>query len=64
MGVDCLAHFIPEKLTVAFIDDVTGTEPVIPRRYTLTHSDVTGELYLAIGKQYLGIKSILRGMRY
>jgi hypothetical protein len=52
MGVDCLAHFIPEKLTLAYIEGVTGTEPVIPRRYTLTHSDITGELYLAIGKQY------------
>jgi len=34
------------------MDGVTATEPVIPRYYTLTHSDVTGELFLAIGKQY------------
>lgn len=34
------------------MDGLTATEPVIPRYYTLTHSDVTGELFLAIGKQY------------
>jgi hypothetical protein len=26
--------------------------PVVPRRYTLTHSDVTGNLYLTIGPSY------------
>jgi hypothetical protein len=31
---------------------VTAAEPVISRYYTLTHSDVTGELFLTIGKQY------------
>jgi len=52
MGVDGLAHFIPEKLSVVYLDDVTPTEPVMPRYYTLTHSDLTGELFLAIGKQF------------
>jgi len=47
-----LANFIPEKLSVEYMDGLTATEPVIPRYYTLTHSDVTGELFLAIGKQY------------
>ena len=47
-----MATFIPEKLSVEYNDGVTATEPFIPRRYTLTHSDVTGELFLAIGKQY------------
>ena len=26
--------------------------PVVPRRYTLTHSDFTGDLYLTIGQDY------------
>jgi hypothetical protein len=31
----------------------TGTEgPLLPRRYTLTHSDSTGELFLTIGPEY------------
>ncbi|MDF2790251.1 MAG: hypothetical protein K0S80_3350 [Neobacillus sp.] len=50
MGVDSLAHFIPEKISVEYRDGVTIAEPVIPRYYTLTHSDVTGELFLTIGK--------------
>ncbi len=34
------------------MDGVTATDPVIPRRYTLTHSDNTGELFLSIGLFY------------
>jgi hypothetical protein len=34
----------PEKLYVEFRPGVTPTEPIIPRRYTLTHSDVTAEV--------------------
>lgn len=52
MGVDCLSKFIPEKLSVEYRGGVTATEPVIPRRYTLTHSDVTGDLFLTIGLDY------------
>jgi len=51
-GVDCLVHFNPEKLSVEYMDGVTTTEPIIPRRYTLTHSDVTGDLFLTIGNHY------------
>jgi hypothetical protein len=42
----------PEKLHV---DVATGTDaagPVVPRCYTLTHSDATGDLYLTIGPAY------------
>lgn len=39
----------PEKLTVEYRQGVTPTSPFIPRRYTLTHSDVTAELFLTIG---------------
>lgn len=28
------------------------TEPVIGRKYTLTHSDITGDLFLTIGQQF------------
>lgn len=43
---------MPEKLSVEYRDGVTALEPVFPRRYTLTHSDVTGDLFLTIGSQY------------
>lgn len=52
MGVDYLSTFYPEKLSVQFMDGAALTEPVIPRRYTLTHSDLTGELFLNIGINY------------
>ncbi|OPJ55837.1 staygreen family protein [Alkalithermobacter paradoxus] len=42
----------PEKLHVEFRQGVTPTKPIIPRRYTLTHSDITAELFLTIGKKY------------
>lgn len=42
----------PEKLSVEFRDGVTSTDPIIPRRYTLTHSDITAELFLTIGLSY------------
>ena len=40
------------KLHVTYL---TGTTPellIVPRRYTLTHSDITGELFLSIGRDY------------
>lgn len=42
----------PEKLSVEFRSGVTPTEPIIPRRYTLTHNDMTSDLYLTIGTTY------------
>ncbi len=47
-----MSNFNPEKLFVTYTGGVTATEPVIPRCYTLTHSDVTGDLFLTIGIQY------------
>jgi len=41
----------PDKLFVEY-RDVTPTEPVIGREYTLTHSDVTADLFLTIGLSY------------
>lgn len=42
----------PKKLTVTYRKGVTETEPIIPRRYTLTHSDITADLFLTIGLKY------------
>jgi hypothetical protein len=42
----------PEKLHVQFAPDTTPEGPVAPRRYTLTHSDTTGDLFLTIGSDY------------
>ena len=47
-----MSRLDPNKLHVSFS---TGTNPeklVLPRRYTLTHSDTTGELFLTIGNEY------------
>ena len=41
-----------EKLHVVFAAGVTPDGPITPRRYTLTHSDATGDLYLTIGPDY------------
>jgi hypothetical protein len=52
IGDDCLSKFNPEKLSVEYRDGVTATAPIIPRYYTLTHSDTTAELFLTIGYYY------------
>jgi len=41
----------PKKLTTIF-NCVTPINPIIPRKYTLTHSDVTAELFLAVGLKF------------
>lgn len=42
----------PEKLSVEYRQGVDAKEPVFGRKYTLTHSDETAELYLTIGKKF------------
>ncbi|KNY26384.1 staygreen family protein [Pseudobacteroides cellulosolvens] len=42
----------PEKLYVEFRPGVTITEPIVGRKYTLTHSDMTADLFLTIGLQF------------
>jgi hypothetical protein len=42
----------PEKLHVRFVPGATAEGPVIPRCYTLTHSDATGDLFLTIGPDH------------
>ena len=46
--------FDPRKLTTTFLPGTSGTEPQppAPRRYTLTHNDITGQLNLSIGCNY------------
>lgn len=39
----------PEKLFVEFRPYVSPVAPICPRVYTLTHSDITAELFLTLG---------------
>lgn len=41
-----------EKLHVRFQDGEAASAFSLPRRYTLTHSDRTGDLFLTIGREY------------
>ena len=43
----------PSKLFTTFNDETPGN-PIIPRKYILTHSDITAELFLAEGRQFDG----------
>ncbi|WP_217587543.1 staygreen family protein [Lentibacillus saliphilus] len=47
-----MRRFDPNKLFVEYREGVTATEPIIHRRYTLTHSDETGDLFLTIGFRF------------
>jgi hypothetical protein len=51
-----MSRLNPEMLSVEFRSGVTIIEPIIPRRYTLTHSDITAKLYLTIGLNYANDK--------
>ena len=42
----------PEQLHVRYTGGAAREGPPRPRRYTLTHSDMTGELFLTIGADY------------
>ena len=42
----------PARLHVMFMEGTSKQELLLPRRYTLTHSDFTGELFLTIGRAY------------
>ena len=41
-----------EQLKVRFTRGADAHGPVTPRRYTLTHSDVTGDLFLTVSPEY------------
>jgi len=44
--------FDASKLHVTIGEDTQANGPVVPRRYTLTHSDLTGDLFLTIGPEH------------
>lgn len=45
-------EFKPEKLFVDFKNGVTEKSGIIPRAYTMTHSDETGDLFVTVGLIY------------
>ncbi len=47
-----MSRLNPAKLHVHWSQGVTPQGPISPRRYTLTHSDATGDLDLTIGASY------------
>lgn len=47
-----MSTFHPSKLSVNVIPPANFLQPVQTRKYTLTHSDETGELFLDIGYVY------------
>lgn len=47
-----MSRLNPAKLHTRFVGGAAPDGPPMPRRYTLTHSDVTGDLFLTIGADY------------
>ncbi|MBU0495097.1 MAG: staygreen family protein [Chloroflexi bacterium] len=47
-----MSRLNPAKLHVQFAPGTTPQGPVVPRCYTLTHSDATGDLYLTVGADH------------
>jgi hypothetical protein len=47
-----MSRLNPQKLHVNYLPGVDDTGPLLPRRYTLTHSDATGDLFLSVGPDY------------
>lgn len=57
-----MSSFDPQKLSVTIIPPATPVHPIEGRKYTLTHSDITAELFLDVGYVY-NYKSINPKMR-
>jgi len=47
-----MAHFNPQKLHVQFSEGMQNPSKFLPRCYTLTHSDRTGDLFLTVAPAY------------
>ncbi|MDZ5472723.1 staygreen family protein [Bacillus sp. 31A1R] len=47
-----MSKFNPSKLSATYLPPATQFKPVDERKYTLTHSDETGDLFLTIGYCY------------
>lgn len=45
-------NFNQDKLNTNFMTPATSYDPIVGRKYTLTHSDITGDLFLDIGCEY------------
>jgi hypothetical protein len=46
-----MTEFIPAKLHVKYLGSASEEGPIVPRVYTLTHSDASGDLFLTIGNE-------------
>ncbi|WP_379164478.1 staygreen family protein [Paenibacillus sp. sgz5001063] len=57
-----MSVFDPRKLSINLIPPATSSKPLEGRKYTLTHSDITAQLFLDIGYVY-NYKSINPKMR-
>jgi hypothetical protein len=49
-----MSRLQPGRLHVRLEGGLSAEGPGTPRRYTLTHSDASGELFLTIGREYDG----------
>ncbi|WP_019156756.1 staygreen family protein [Robertmurraya massiliosenegalensis] len=47
-----MSKFNPSKLKVTFLPPATPFKPVDERKYTMTHSEETGETFLTVGYCY------------
>lgn len=47
-----MVNLNPDKLHIIYKDAVDEDKLKLPRKYTLTHSDSTGDLFLTIGSEY------------
>ena len=47
-----MSRLNPERLHVRYLSGIEPAALTLPRRYTLTHSDRTGNLFLTIGPDY------------
>ena len=51
-GRNRMTDFYPARLTVTYHNPAKNDSSLDPRKYTLTHSDTTGQLFLTIGKSF------------
>jgi hypothetical protein len=47
-----MSRLRPHKLHVTLAPGTKARQPITPRCYTLTHSDITGDLFLTIGAEH------------
>lgn len=47
-----MRELIPQKVFVQYRDSINPYEPIVNRKYTITHSDITAELFVFIATNY------------